>query len=134
MGRMRTVWFIAVLLAGCTTPAEEPPWHGRDLSADDPSWRSTMLQPRTSLELDLDRAPGDVIEWDWFIDEQMVVYFEVHAHHGVDHRYYARTYGEQNVSSAVVEVEGRHSILWSNPHIEALTLWYRVPEDARRAT
>lgn len=129
---MHRLLLVLVVLAGCTADPPEPPWHGRELDGD-PPWRSTVLEARQAFELDFDRAAGEALAWDWFVDEQMVAYFEVHTHSGGQHRTFVQTYADQNVSQVQADIPGTYSMMWGNPHGDNVTLWYQVPPDGRAA-
>ncbi len=126
---MRWLLVLVFALSGCIEPADdapEPPWHGR---AVDESWKSTLIQPGYLVEFNYNRAAGDDLAWDWFVEERVAIRFDVHVHTAKD--YDVLVFQNQTDSIGVLSIQetGTYSATWTNPYDHSVVLFYAMEQD-----
>lgn len=119
---------VGVLFAGCTS-AHVDAWHGRDLDATDPPWNSQAVAPGETFEIDYHGiTTGEVLSWDWFVDEQDTIQFDVHTHRGASALTLQRAFAVEDTGHLEIDSDGTYSMTWSNVHGSSLDVWFRVPQ------
>lgn len=129
---MRFLVTLAVVAAALVAGCAQEPWHGRDLDAGDPPWRSVEVPAGGGFELDKDYARGERVRWDWFVSEREPLRFDVHTHFGSGRvQVHHNETAAQAQGDLRAEEAGGYSQMWRHAGDRPVTLWYRVAEPHR---
>lgn len=128
---MRSLLVVGLfLLAGCSEPAlPEPTWHGRD--TNEAGWRQVPIFSCLMLEFDYPETspPGPrLLYWDWFVEEQVELEFQLHTHQGQGVRIIDFAVDKQDRGEYEAPADGTYSFIWTHRGATNVTMWLNAPE------
>lgn len=119
---------VAFALAGCTAPSEPLPaeWNGRDLRQ--PDWTNTTLQPEWSLVLEYPLPAGSTLDWNWFTQNERMLYFQVVQVQGQQPNKMVARHLAEDDSALTTPQSGIYQVIWMNDSVFDASFTWKARE------
>ena len=118
----------AAALAGCMDAGPSLPeeWKGRDLRK--PGWTNTTLQPEWSLVLEYPLSSGTELDWDWFVQNERQLYFQVIYMQGKQPQKMVARHFNQDKGQISTPQAGVYQLIWMNDSYFDVNLTWKARE------